>query len=145
MAVLRDLLVTTRQWANCGPSTEPAKLAGSIGTPGEKSVPDGVGNNRQPRQSFIFWSVLEKRNQMSNETKPKNEFFQTVLVPTAKGLERFFWNLLWFAVFVAVLFGLPRAMQTKDQTQKGDRAEKQHVGSTKSDDLPDPQPASEGR
>ncbi len=82
---------------------------------------------------------------MSNETKPKNEFFQTVLVPMAKGLERFFWNLLWFAVFVAVLFGLPRAMQTQDQTQKGDRAEKQHVGSTKSDDLPDPQRASEGR
>ena len=82
---------------------------------------------------------------MSSETKPKNEFFQTVLVPMAKGLERFFWNLLWFAVFVAVLFGLPRAWQTKDQTQKGDRAEKQHAGSTAPDDLPDPQPASEGR
>ena len=82
---------------------------------------------------------------MNKEKLPQSEFVQSVVIPMARGLERFFWNLAWFAVFVAVLFGLPRAWQTKDQTQKGDRAEKQHVGSTKSDDLPDPQPASEGR
>jgi hypothetical protein len=82
---------------------------------------------------------------MSTQSEQQSDRWNTMIVPAAKGLERFFWNLLWFAVFVAVLFGLPRAMQTKDQTQKGDRAEKQNVGSTKSDDLPDPQRASEGR
>jgi hypothetical protein len=82
---------------------------------------------------------------MSNETKPRNEFFQTVLVPMAKGLERFFWNLLWFAVFVAALFGLPRAMQTSDRSQKGDRSDKQHIDSTKPEESPDLKSASESR
>lgn len=82
---------------------------------------------------------------MSNETKPKNEFFQTVLVPMAKGMERFFWNLLWFAVFVAVLFGLPRAMQTSDRSQKGDRRDKPQIDGTKPDDLSDSQPESQSK
>ena len=82
---------------------------------------------------------------MSNETKPKNEFFQTVLVPMAKGMERFFWNLLWFAVFVAVLFGLPRAMQTSDRSQKGDRSEEQQIDGTKPEDLPDSQSESRSK
>jgi hypothetical protein len=82
---------------------------------------------------------------MSNETKPKNEFFQTVAVPVARGLERFFWDLAWFAVFVVAVFGLLCAMLLNGQNHKGDRSDKQHVDSTKSEESPDLQSAFQSR
>jgi hypothetical protein len=32
------------------------------------------------------------------------EFWKTVVVPAARGLERFLWNALWFAFFVTIVF-----------------------------------------
>jgi hypothetical protein len=82
---------------------------------------------------------------MSNETKPKNVFFQTVLVPMAKGMERFFWNLAWFAVFVVAVFGLPCAMLLNNANQKGDRSDKPQIDGTKPDDLSDSQSESQSK
>ena len=41
---------------------------------------------------------------------PRNESEQRdrwshIVVPTARGLERFFWNLAWFTLLLALLFG----------------------------------------
>ena len=38
----------------------------------------------------------------SNNRQPG--VWQTIVVPTAKGLETFIWNMAWFALVVAILF-----------------------------------------
>ena len=35
------------------------------------------------------------------QTQPRDRF-NDIVVPTAKGLEKFFWNLAWFALLVHV-------------------------------------------
>lgn len=37
----------------------------------------------------------------------REHFWKTIVVPTAKGLEHFFWCLAWFTVIVLLLFGGP--------------------------------------
>jgi len=32
------------------------------------------------------------------------EFWKTIIVPTAKGLEGFLWRVAWFAVLIKILF-----------------------------------------
>ena len=48
---------------------------------------------------------------MSDSNDPKlpqiderTQFWKEVVWPTARALETFFWNLLWFAVIVCLLF-----------------------------------------
>jgi hypothetical protein len=40
----------------------------------------------------------------SNANPDREQFWKTVVVPTARGLEQFFWNLAWFVVIVCLLF-----------------------------------------
>ena len=40
----------------------------------------------------------------SNLEHPRDRW-NDMVVPAAKGLEKFFWNLAWFAVVVVLLFG----------------------------------------
>jgi hypothetical protein len=65
-----------------------AKLADSIGTSGEFPSPEGRGNGRQLRQSFIFWSGLQTRRQLSNEMQRKNQFAIAITMLMAKGIEK---------------------------------------------------------
>ena len=44
---------------------------------------------------------------MSTQTEPNRDRWNTIVVPAAKGLERFFWNLAWFGVLLMLLFGGP--------------------------------------
>ena len=50
---------------------------------------------------------------MSTQSEQQRDRWNTMVVPAAKGLERFFWNLAWFCVLLMVLFGGPciRSMQ----------------------------------
>lgn len=44
---------------------------------------------------------------MSESTGPqrdREQFWKDVVIPAARGLESFFWNLVWFAVSVCLLF-----------------------------------------
>jgi hypothetical protein len=34
----------------------------------------------------------------------REQFWKTYVVPSAKGLEAFFWNVAWFALIVCLLF-----------------------------------------
>jgi type VI protein secretion system component VasF len=42
---------------------------------------------------------------MSTQSEQQRDRWNTMVVPAAKGLERFFWNLAWFCVLLMVLFG----------------------------------------
>ena len=44
---------------------------------------------------------------MSESTGPqrdREQFWKDVVIPAVRGLESFFWNLVWFAVIVCLLF-----------------------------------------
>jgi hypothetical protein len=43
-----------------------------------------------------------------------------MVVPAAKGLERFFWNLAWFSVLLVVLFGGPCIRNMQKPLEKGE-------------------------
>jgi len=53
---------------------------------------------------------------------PSHNRWNDMVVPAAKGLERFFWNLAWFAVIVVLLFGGPCLNRS---TQHGGRNDEQ--------------------
>lgn len=60
---------------------------------------------------------------MSTQSEQQRDRWNTMVVPAAKGLERFFWNLAWFCVLLMVLFGGPciRNMQRpieKEESQQ---------------------------
>ncbi|RIK82900.1 MAG: hypothetical protein DCC68_05135 [Planctomycetota bacterium] len=40
-----------------------------------------------------------------NESELAHDRWNRIVVPTAKGLERFFWHVAWFTVLLALLFG----------------------------------------
>lgn len=44
---------------------------------------------------------------MTSDLQLPRDRWNDIVVPAAKGLEKFFWNLAWFAVVVALLFGGP--------------------------------------
>jgi hypothetical protein len=62
---------------------------------------------------------------MSTQTEPTRDRWNTIVVPAAKGLERFFWNLAWFGVLLMVLFGGPCVSRMQQPVQKGDTHEQQ--------------------
>lgn len=62
---------------------------------------------------------------MSTQTEPNRDRWNTIVVPAAKGLERFFWNLAWFGVLLMLLFGGPCVVRSKQPVQKGDTHEQQ--------------------
>ena len=68
---------------------------------------------------------------------PTRDRWNDIVVPTAKGLETFFWNLAWFTVFVAVLFGGPCRNRS---TEHGGRYDEQSGADPAGQpDLPDSQ------
>lgn len=60
---------------------------------------------------------------MSTQTEPDRDRWNTIVVPAAKGLERFFWNLAWFGVLLMLLFGGPCIVRSKQPVQKGETHE----------------------
>ena len=42
----------------------------------------------------------------SDSHRPRGETWKEFVVPTAKGLETFFWRVAWFAVIMALLFSV---------------------------------------
>ena len=74
------------------------------------------------------------------QTQPR-DLFNDIVVPTAKGLEKFFWNIAWFSLLCMLLFGgtcIPRPSQ-----QGGSRDQQHGADATGSEHLPDLQHASE--
>lgn len=47
----------------------------------------------------------QKHSSPTDRQEAREHFWSTIVVPTAKGLERFFWNLAWFTVVMCLLFG----------------------------------------
>jgi hypothetical protein len=41
----------------------------------------------------------------TSQSEHSKDRWNRIVVPTAKGIEVFFWRLAWFAVFIAVIFG----------------------------------------
>ncbi len=76
---------------------------------------------------------------MTSDLQLPRDRWNDIVVPTAKGLEKFFWNLAWFAVVVALLFGGPCLSQFVQRgggdTQQRDAtsAEQSHDPATKTD------------
>lgn len=62
---------------------------------------------------------------MSTQTEPTRDRWNNIVVPAAKGLERFFWNLAWFTVLVVLLFGGPCVSRSIQQREQGERHEQQ--------------------
>ncbi|MFO0916674.1 MAG: hypothetical protein U0795_27210 [Pirellulales bacterium] len=60
---------------------------------------------------------------MSTANEPSKDRWERIVVPTAKGLEAFFWKLVWFLLLVFCLFGwnLVALFRPTDSTQ-GDGA-----------------------
>jgi hypothetical protein len=56
---------------------------------------------------------------MSTQTEPNRDRWNTIVVPAAKGLERFFWNLAWFCVLLMVLFGGPCVSRMQQPVERG--------------------------
>jgi hypothetical protein len=48
---------------------------------------------------------------------PPRDRWNDMVVPAAKGLEKFFWNLAWFVVFLVFVFG-PQFCQLLQQERK---------------------------
>lgn len=66
-----------------------------------------------------------------------------IVVPTAQALQKFFWDLAWFAVIVALLFGGPCLNRS---TQHGGHHDEQRGADTAGHaDLPDLQHETEVR
>jgi hypothetical protein len=57
---------------------------------------------------------------MSTQSEQQRDRWNTVVVPAAKGLERFFWNLAWFCVLLMVLFGGPCIRNMQRPIEKGE-------------------------
>ena len=48
--------------------------------------------------------MSESQDRQVTRTDERAQFWKEVVWPTARALEHFFWNLLWFAVIVCLLF-----------------------------------------
>lgn len=40
----------------------------------------------------------------ARRSKDREEYWQNIVVPAAKGLEAFLWRVAWFAVLIKILF-----------------------------------------
>ena len=59
----------------------------------------------------------------SNNRQPS--LWHTIVVPTAVGVEKFFWNIAWFALVVAILFsGLLFPRHAAEGGPQGERSAK---------------------
>ena len=58
--------------------------------------------------------------QESNDT-PKETFWHSIVVPTAKGLEDFFWRLAWFGLIVGLFFSGCLQQYVMQSTAKDDK------------------------
>jgi hypothetical protein len=54
---------------------------------------------------------------MTSQFQPPRDRWNDMVVPAAKGLEKFFWNLAWFVVFLVFVFG-PQIRQLLQQERK---------------------------
>ncbi|MCY3008119.1 MAG: hypothetical protein NTV29_19375 [Planctomycetota bacterium] len=57
---------------------------------------------------------------MSTQSEQQRDRWNTMVVPAAKGLERFFWNLAWFCVLLMVLLGGPCIRNMQRPIEKGE-------------------------
>jgi len=57
---------------------------------------------------------------MSTQSEQQRDRWNTMIVPAAKGLERFFWNLAWFSVLLMVLFGGPCIRNMQRPSEQGE-------------------------
>jgi len=57
---------------------------------------------------------------MSTQSEQQRDRWNTMVVPAAKGLERFFWNLAWFGVLLMLLFGGPCIRNMKRPSEQGE-------------------------
>lgn len=48
--------------------------------------------------------MSESQDPHVQKTNERTQFWKEVVWPSARALETFFWNLLWFAVIVCLLF-----------------------------------------
>lgn len=48
--------------------------------------------------------MTETNNRPTSRNDERTQFWKEVVWPTARAVETFFWNLLWFAVIVCLLF-----------------------------------------
>ena len=48
--------------------------------------------------------MSESQDPQGQKTNERTQFWKEVVWPSARALETFFWNLLWFAVIVCLLF-----------------------------------------
>lgn len=79
---------------------------------------------------------------MTTPSDPPRDRWNDIVVPAAKGLEKFFWNLAWFAVIIALLFGGPCL---NPSTQHGGRYDEQRrIDPAGQPHLPDLQHETEG-
>jgi hypothetical protein len=67
---------------------------------------------------------------MSTQSEHQRDRWNTMVVPAAKGLERFFWNLAWFCVLLMVLFGGPCIRNMQQPTEKGESHQPTAAGPT---------------
>lgn len=54
---------------------------------------------------------------MTTQFEPPRDRWNDMVVPAAKGLEKFFWNVAWFVVFLVFVFG-PQIFQMLQQERK---------------------------
>jgi hypothetical protein len=67
---------------------------------------------------------------MSTQSEQQRDRWNTMIVPAAKGLERFFWNLAWFSVLLMVLFGGPCIRNMQQPLDKGEPHEQRAADPT---------------
>ena len=48
--------------------------------------------------------MSESHDPKVQEVRNRQEVWDSRIVPTARACERFFWNVLWFALIVCLLF-----------------------------------------
>jgi hypothetical protein len=48
--------------------------------------------------------MSESQDRQATRTDERTQFWKEVVWPTARAVETFFWNLLWFLVIVCLLF-----------------------------------------
>ena len=77
---------------------------------------------------------------MSSPQSETPDRWNTRVVPAAQALEKFFWNLAWFTLFVFLLFGGPCVSRS---SRSGDRHEETNNHPPQQHDLPELQHQSE--
>ena len=81
--------------------------------PSRPKMTKQVSDNRRQREQRLFCvsNPQPRRNPMSETPDPqvprvddRTQFWKEIVWPTARSLEMFFWNLMWFTLIVCLLF-----------------------------------------